>query len=268
MSFGLNPHLVEAVQQDAVFDGIKEAAEQIAISPIDEKRAIHAISELRQVAFAIVLNTASIVSEYDPSDEDSSTPSEVFDHFMSSVVDDDADEMVNTHLSAHIYDVLDYIGVDETTINDMFDDDVELADTAVEAMTDIVIENLPDDGEPLDEWVDAFVYGDESDDDEAFDAIKTQVHFSSRKSKPVLGGTTIKRMGMNKTAVKYKGEKAIRNGKVTIVNKRVGGGQIKLSAKQKASLKKARMKAGTSAAIKKRVRSFNKGAKMGLHKNK
>lgn len=279
--FGVNPHLAAALQkqglerQQAGFDGIKEAAEQIAIDPIDEKRAIHAISELRGQAFAVVLNTASIVSEQNADDEDAATPSEVFDYLMHSVFGDDneeTDEMVATHLTAHIYDVLRYIGVDEDIISDMFDE-VEVADDAVERMTDIVIENLPDDGESLENWVDAFVYGEESDDEDedevGLDNVgldgATKVHFTGKNTKATLGGTTIKRMGKNKTAVRYKGVKAIRNGKMVVVNKRVGGGKIVLSSKQKAALKKATQKSKKSSARKKMMLSFRKGKKMGIY---
>lgn len=276
--FGFNPHLANALKNQAVasqnagFDGIQEAVQQIAINPIDEKRAIHAISELRGQAFAVVLNTASIVSEQDSDDEEAATPSEVLDYLIQSVFGDDGDdddnEIVSTHLTAHIYDVLDYIGVDGTIISDMFGDDVELADSAVERMTEIIIENLPDDGEPLDNWVDAFVYGDESDDesdDVGLDSA-TKVHFTKNSSKATLGGTTIKRMGKNKTAVRYKGVKAIRNGKMVVVNKRVGGGKIVLSAKQKSALKKAAQKSKKSSARRKMALSLKKGNRMGIYK--
>ena len=98
-------------------------------------------------------------------------------------------------------------------------------------------------GDDLEEFIDLFVYGEAQDDgDTMLDGVS-------------LGKTTTKSGKFGKLV--YKAVKAIRNGKVAIVNKRVSG-RVKLSAKQRSALKKARTKASSSGAIKRRVRSMKK----------
>lgn len=77
-----------------------------------------------------------------------------------------------------------------------------------------------------------------------------------------LGHTSTKSMGGRK--FKYKGVKKIRNGKVAIVNERQGTGHVRLSAAQKAGLRKARLKANTGNAQMKRKRSMKKRTALGL----
>jgi len=77
-----------------------------------------------------------------------------------------------------------------------------------------------------------------------------------------VGHTSTKSMGGRK--FKYKGVKKIRNGKVAIVNERQGTGHVRLSAAQKAGLRKARLKANTGNAQMKRKRSMKKRTALGL----
>ena len=61
----------------------------------------------------------------------------------------------------------------------------------------------------------------------------------------------------------YKRALAIRNGKKTIIRKRISG-TVRLSAKQKMAIKKAQRKAHSGAARAKRLKSMKRRQKMGL----
>lgn len=61
----------------------------------------------------------------------------------------------------------------------------------------------------------------------------------------------------------YKKRKVVRDGKVTVVRKRISG-KIRLSAEQKAGLRKARRKAMTGAAKLRRRKSMRKRSQRGL----
>lgn len=63
----------------------------------------------------------------------------------------------------------------------------------------------------------------------------------------------------------YKRNISIRNGKKTIIRKRIAG-TVRLSAKQKAAIKKAQRKAHSGAARIKRLKSLKKRLSMGLNK--
>lgn len=62
----------------------------------------------------------------------------------------------------------------------------------------------------------------------------------------------------------YRKKRVVRDGKVVKINKRVSG-KIRLSAAQKAGLRKARRKANTAVAKLHRRKSFKKGQQRGLH---
>ena len=147
-------------------------------------------------------------------------------------------------------------GVDDSVIQEIFSDNVDAADAAIEAAASTVIANMPDEGDPLDELVREFIYG-EPDEEEGFDSI-------GGKKKLSRGQMSTKTVGGRK--VRYKAIAAIRNGIKKIVNKRLPGQKIRLSSGQKAGLKKARLRALSANAIRKRMKSLIKGKKMGLHK--
>lgn len=156
-------------------------------------------------------------------------------------------------ITANIQDAFYTLGVtDSSLIDAAFGDDVQAADQALEAIAEIVESNVPTDEEELNELVQAFVYGDSiaeiNDDGMLYDS--------------ALGKTTVKKGKLGK--VVYKAIKAVRNGKISIVNKRIGG-KVKLSPKQKAALNKARAKAFSSSAMSKRLRSVTKGKRAGLY---
>ena len=127
-----------------------------------------------------------------------------------------------------------------------------MADTAIESACDTVLENLPEDGEPLDEFAKAFIFGDydegDDDGDEGYDAVGNK--------KLSVGKSTVKKV--NGMTIRYKAIRAMRHGKAVVINKRVGG-TIKLSSKQKAALRKARSKAHRGSAMMSRGRSILKG---------
>ena len=260
--FGYNPATIglaakRKAKKETMFDGIKEAVEQVAIDPIDERMAITLNANMRQAALSIVFQLAMIMSEgqgVDPEDE--LLPNELLDGLMTSAFDDDGDDeidaTVNAVLSAHISDALSSLGVSDSTISDVFGDDLEVADSAIESACDTVLENLPEDGEPLDEFAKAFIFGDYDEGDEGYDAADNK--------KLSVGKSTVKKV--NGMTIRYKAIRAMRHGKAVVINKRVGG-TIKLSSKQKSALRKARSKAHRGSAMMSRGRSILKGINSG-----
>lgn len=278
MSFGMNTRLASRLREQAherqQLDGIREAAEQITYDPISERAEITATSNMRLAALSVVLQLALLVTEgQDVEPEDEMLPSELLDALMLETLsdddDDDIDPLVKAALSAHVADAFASFGVDDGVIDDMFGMDTDVADTAIEGACQTVVENLPDDGEPLDEFAQIFAFGyDLSDEpyEELYDgAMFDGVMFDGqKKKKPRTGQKTTKEINGHK--VTYKAVKVIRNGKVDVVNKRIGG-HVVLSSKQKASLRKARKKAATPTAIRKQMKSLAKGIKRNLYKH-
>lgn len=271
----VSSHIIERNQdrmlerQEAQFDATnsaKQAAESIEFDPIDERIATHATTQMRLAALQVAFMLAGIMSEVDFEDQEL-LPSELLDSLILEVFvedpeddDDEIDPTVKTILSAHIADAMSTLGVDEDLINDVFDSDIDIADAAIETASEVILENMPADDE-LDDFISMFAYGDEAtydammkeDDEDMYDAAK----------KPLTVGRKTKRKVGNKT-VTYKAVKAVRDGKVTVVNKRIGG-NMRLSAAQKAALKKARKKSVTGTAVKKRMMSFAKGLQRNIY---
>lgn len=271
----VSSHIIERNQdrmlerQEAQFDAAnsaKQAAESIEFDPIDERIATHATTQMRLAALQVAFMLAGIMSEVDFEDQEL-LPSELLDSLILEVFvedpeddDDEIDPTVKTILSAHIADAMSTLGVDEDLINDVFDSDIDIADAAIETASEVILENMPADDE-LDDFISMFAYGDEAtydammkeDDEDMYDAAK----------KPLTVGRKTKRKVGNKT-VTYKAVKAVRDGKVTVVNKRIGG-NMRLSAAQKAALKKARKKSVTGTAVKKRMMSFAKGLQRNIY---
>ena len=263
-------------RQQAQFDAMnpKDAADKLGADRISERMAIAATSQMRIQALSVVFMLAATLSEADYDDEDV-LPSEVLDALMlEAFVDDDdedidgIDDDVKVVFSAHVADALSTLGVEDSVIDDLFDDDVEVADAAALAAAETVLENMPDDGDDFDVFVAAFAYSDEDVDDAeesgAFDSMDDQeAQFDAAGKKLRVGKKTVKKV--NGKTLTYKAVKAIRNGKKVTINKRIEGKPL-LKAGQKAALKKARRKAGTGSAIKKQMRSFGKGMRMNLYK--
>lgn len=214
------------------------------------------IEHVRETALHIVSDLVNAVS--DGTLEEDELPTDRLDSLIIDALDgaDDEDGTYENALVASIDDAFSTFGVDDSVIQEIFSDNVDAADAAIEAAASTVIANMPDEGDPLDELVREFVYG-EPDEEEGFDSI-------GGKKKLSRGQMSTKTVGGRK--VRYKAIAAIRNGTKKIVNKRLPGQKIRLSSGQKAGLKKARLKAMSANSIRKRIKSLTKGKKMGLHK--
>ena len=214
------------------------------------------IEHVRETALHIVSDLVNAVS--DGTLEEDELPTDRLDSLIIDAIDgaDDEDGTYENALVASIDDAFSTFGVDDSVIQEIFSDNVDAADAAIEAAASTVIANMPDEGDRLDELVREFIYG-EPDEEEGFDSI-------GGKKKLSRGQMSTKTVGGRK--VRYKAIAAIRNGIKKIVNKRLPGQKIRLSSGQKAGLKKARLRALSANAIRKRMKSLIKGKKMGLHK--
>ncbi len=259
MNHGLSEQLKQKHQERALMDGIDEVIEQIEFDPISEKKAISDIANMRMAALWVVMSTAKIVSETDADDEEALLPSEVLDGLTLEAIDTEDDEtdvdgVLKATLTAHIADAFSTLGVEDGVIEDLFSVDYDVADSAIESAVETVLDNLPEEGEPLDQLFDEFAYGDDAADEDETDEVMMD--------KLAVGKTTTKKVGGR--SVKYKAVRAVRNGKVVIKNKRIGG-RVVLSAKQKAALRKGRSKARTGSANTRRLRSVEKGIRKGIY---
>lgn len=264
-------------RQQSQFDAItpQSAVAQIAADPLSERMAIAVTSQMRLQALTVIFTLAGILADTNY-DEDEMLPSEALDSLMLAAFsedddddDDDINENVKDTFAAHVADAFSTLGVEDSVIDDLFDTDVEVADAAVQSACDTVLENMPDDGDPFQEFLAGFVYGDDDDydDETAFDDMNGEPQFDATgtpKNKLRPGKKTTKKVG-GKTLV-YKAVRAIRHGKKVTINKRISGKPL-LKASQRAALNKARRKAGTASAIKKQIRSFNKGVSMNIYKS-
>ena len=260
----------------AQFDALtpQEAADKMELDPISERMAITATSQMRLAALNVAFMLSAVLTDGEYDDEEL-LPSEVLDGLMIEAFTDDddddsdmdeIDENVRITFSAHVSDALSTLGVEDAVIADLFDDEIDVADAACLAAAETVLENMPDDGEAFDEFVASFAYSDDGgdeDDEESFDGMSDEYQFDAAKKKLRAGKKTVKKVN-GKTLV-YKAVKAIRNGKKVTINKRISG-NVKLNAGQRAGLKKARRKAGTSSAIRKQMRSFGKGLRANIYK--
>lgn len=243
---GLKFHDTEKV---STFDSAAgDAAAKLSGDSLEVKAVDSEIQGLRKHALHAVLQLADDLAE-DDLDEDES-PTDRFDAYVTAGDDgEEVDDMTAQIISANMADAFANFGVDEDMITSMLSDDVAEADAAIEAACEMVVENAPTTDDELINLVNEFVFGEEEAEAE-FDA--------------VVGKSTVKRNAMGQN-VKYRGVKVIRNGKVKIVNKRVNTGmKIRLSAKQKAGMKKMRRKAFTGSALRKRMRSAAKSRRIGL----
>lgn len=211
------------------------------------------IQSLRKFALALVFTLADSIVENDLADDE--LPTDRLDTLLAGIaagVDDEdfeADQATLDIVIANVQDALATLGVSDELIAAIFSSDAE-ADEAIESAAEIIESNAPT-GDDLEEFIDLFVYGeaDEKDGEEGMlDGIS-------------IGKTTAKSGKFGK--VVYKAVKAIRNGKVQVVNKRISG-KVKLSAKQRSALNKARRKASSSGAIKKRMRSMKKAKALNI----
>ena len=248
------------------------AADKLNADPISERMALVATSQMRLQALSVSFMLAAMLTSSDFNDEEI-LPSELLDSLMLDAFSDDdddeydggdIDDTVKVTFSAHVADALSTLGVEDSVIEDLFSDEVEVADAAVTMAAETVLENMPDDGDDFEEFVTAFAYSDEDESDEtAFDGMEEPQFDAAGKKKLRTGKKTVKKVN-GKTLV-YKAVKAIRNGKRVVINKRISGKPF-LKAGQKAALKKARRKASTGTAIRKQMRSLGKGIRANIYK--
>ena len=319
------------------FDSAQSEQIEEKLTDIEHNALVADIANMRGWALQVVLNLIDTLSDGLEEDE---TPSSIMYELIDDALGEDDNEgqdLLESLFAANLAEAFSELGVDDETINDIMSDDSELADAAIEAAIETVTANLPDAGEPLDEFYNEFVYGFEVGADalkDEYDAVKKNFKqkkairngdltmvwvrtggrpkklspeqkaarqkggVNSHKSEPekqraksikigkilglydgmdtddsedgyiyefdmaTVGHTSTKSMGGRK--FKYKGVKKIRNGKVAIVNERQGTGHVRLSAAQKAGLRKARLKANTGNAQMKRKRSMKKRTALGL----
>jgi hypothetical protein len=251
---------------EAALDSLN--AEQSAqVDPIDNRAAMALMWSIREQAWHVVKVTVDAISE---GKLDELPPSEFLDSacLYAMGVDteegEQADPVLNSLFSAHVADAFSSLGVPDDMVSDIFGDDVVLADTSLESAADIVVENMPSEGEPMDRFMNDFVYGNH--DENGNDDVDSELDaLTGKPKKSVSAGQKTTKKVNGKTLV-YKATKAIRNGHQVVVNKRISG-TVKLSAKQRAALSKARMKSHTGSAIRDRKRSLQKGIAKGLYKS-
>lgn len=246
-----------------------DAVKEIGASAIDKRAALAATQEMRKVALSIVLQLADDVTE-NALDADE-LPSERLDALMSGALgldDGEADDVLVQLLSAHIADALVSLKVDNAMIADIFGEDVDAADSAIDAMAETVIANLPAEGAELDDFVKDFAYGfsepDMSDADSS-DEVSEYDSMGKPKKKLAVGQKTTKKV--NGHSVQYKAVKAVRHNKIVTVNKRIGG-TVVLTDGQKAAMKKLHAQPRTSSMMKDAMRSLIKGHTAGIYKGK
>ena len=243
--------------------GDAAAALAETLPAVDERAILADVQNIRGLAMTVVLLLADAVVENTMGDD--TIPSDYLDELMLEGIggedEDEVDPMVNQLLTAHIMDAFSSLGVSDDVISDIFGEEVEAADAAIEAAADTIIANLPNEGDDLDSFIDEFIYGFDAGDVlaeeevEEFDAVGKKLSAGKKSTREVNG-----------RKIRYQAVRAVRHGKVTVINKRLGGQKVRLSAKQKQGLKKARLKSSTFGSIKKRMRSLTKGVNRKIYK--
>lgn len=250
MSF-YKDHVWGDKQPVSTFDGVNGANN--ALQNINLNQADNfVVAHFRQSALSTAINFASACSDGDFTDDDDQivSLSDALDRYIADATSDfdseeDDDDGITLWMGAFT-DALSTLGVSDEVISDMFDDDIDTSDSAIQSMSQTVLANLPDDGEPIEQFVDDFVFVGEP----VFDAMA--------------GKHTVKKLNGKK--IHYQGTWAIRGGKKVVVNKRMPNQKVRLTTRQKAGLKKARQHAFTANAMKKRIKSFMKSQKLNLGK--
>lgn len=142
-------------------------------------------------------------------------------------VTEDEQEVMDIAVNA-AYDYLLKLGVSEDDVAALLED---FDDAVADRVQEFIIANLPEGEDASVDDVTDFVFSDE-DNEAALDAV-------------------------------YKKKLAIRGGKKVRINKRISG-TVRLSAKQKVAIRKARMKSHSAGAMMRRAKSMRKRKQMGL----
>lgn len=258
---------VKCANTEAMLDDLsviaKKSTENLA-DDFDEKALTHAIYDMRAKALAVVLTLANDILDDDL--ETDETPSERLDVLVSNYIDDDEDIVISAFY-ANMQDALVSLGVPESIAEEaLFADDELLRDESVEALADFVNSNVPDD-EDFDEWQKEFIYGnpDEHFGDDAQakqldDLAQPNKNFAKKVN--TVDKTTTKQT--KRGTITYKAVKAIRKGKLVIINKRIAG-NYRPTQKQRAAIKRLSKFAKTKKSIAKRLKSLKLGRNMGLY---
>lgn len=269
---GLNFNFIADIQQQQTqvaqavktingFDSAAGDAAQAVLS-LDDQAFNNEILGLRRDALFAVWQLVDDLLEDDL--DDGELPNDRLDAYLSSENEGDDEEENQLEQqtmqikAAFMADAMASLGVSDDLIAAAFDTDVDAADDALAQIVEIIVAATPT-GEDLDDFITQFLYGDDGLDMEA-----GQV---DEYDSAVLGKNKVRKTKSGQTLV-YRGVKAVRQGKITVVNKRVGNTsmKVKLSPKQKMALKKAAMKAVRPNAIKKRLRSLGIGHRQGIYK--
>jgi sulfur carrier protein ThiS len=245
------------------FDSAAADAAQSVLS-LDDQAFNSEILSLRRDAIYGAFQLADDIIEDDL--EDGELPSDRLDAYLLGDLNPDASdeeqqlsEQIIQIKAANMADAFASLGVDDETIAAAFnDDDVNAADEATVSIAEIILANLPA-PEDMDDFIQTFIFGEGP-----LDMGEGQVNeFDTTQ----VGKTKVRKTKHGQTLV-YRGVKAVRAGKITIVNKRVGNTsmKVKLSSAQKQALRKASAKAVTPNAIKRRLKSLRIGQRQGIYK--
>lgn len=239
------------------FDSAAGDAAKAVLSAEDQAFNSELVGIRRDALFGVLQLSDDILSDDLDDDE---LPSDRLDAYLNGEDGDDEDplnEQVMQIKAAFMADALSSLGVSDDLIAAAFDVDVDAADDAISKISEIVETNTPT-GDDLDDFITQFLYGDDGLDMEAG---QVEEYDSAQ-----LGKNKTRKTKAGQTLV-YRGVKAVRNGKITVVNKRIGNTQmkVKLSPKQKLALRKAALKAVRPNAIKKRIKSLKLGHRSGIY---
>lgn len=142
-------------------------------------------------------------------------------------ITDEEQEVLEIALGA-AWDYLASVGADEEDIDDLLGD---FDEDAAGRVRELLASSLPDGEDESGDAADAFVFSDE-DQEPALDAA-------------------------------YKKVMAIRKGRKVRINKRISG-RVRLSARQKVAIRKARMKSHSAKAVMRRAKSMRLRGRMGM----
>lgn len=243
----------------AGYDSASGSAAEL-VQKLEDRAFDNELLELRRFALFAVLQLADDIISGDL--EDDELPSDRLDVYLHPdiIADEDNQTLVNQYVqirAANMSDAMMSLGVSAELIDLIFGDDIEEADSAIESAAEIIEVNMPS-GDDLEAFVRDFLFGGELDMEagqlDGFDSAE-------------VGKTKVRKTKAGQTLV-YRGVKAVRHGKVVVVNKRVGNTmmKVKLSPKQKAALRRALSKANTGGAIARRLRSLAVGHKANIYK--
>lgn len=151
----------------------------------------------------------------------------IADANIDGEIGEDEQAVLDEALNA-AWDYLLSKGAEEGDLDCLFND---WDNDAAKAIHTLLVTKLPDGDQAASDDADTFIFGDGSDES-AFDAV-------------------------------YKKRAVIRGGKKTWIRKRISG-HVRLSAKQKVSIKKAGLKSQNAAAKMRRAKSMRLRGKMGL----